>query len=482
MTEGRLPIQLIIHKSILIGLLLLLPLGAVAAELPLLGAAATSTGSDTTAIFRAGATTGDSGFHNDFLPAEAITIAARIEVESAHVNQIGNLFALFGLDENFFMHDSAGNYHPWNGNPVDLLATSANAPLAASTQLTLLDGIALGSLGLAGSELRLYLAYNLSSAPARIYYSDTPLQIRIARYDPLQVTASATQSITFTMLDSARNREIPLLVFLPESPAPAPVILFSHGLGGTYETAVYLGEHWSARGYVAVFMQHPGSDATILEGVPASQILSVMQAAASAGNLVARIDDVSAIIDQLEIWNADSSHALGLRLDLNHIGMSGHSFGARTTQITSGEIVPWISTPTRDPRIKAAMPLSASVTSITTASALLGAVDIPWLIMTGTLDESVINDTTVAERLAVFPALPPGNKYELVLFEGEHHAFTDRPVSALQNPRNPAHHPAIKAISTAFWDSYLRGDVSARQWLENTARSVLSSGDSWQLK
>ena len=129
------------------------------------------------------------------------------------------------------------------------------------------------------------------------------------------------------------------------------------------------------------------------------------------------------------------------------------------------------------------MPLSGSVTSIATAAQLLGNVNIPWLLMTGTRDVSPINDTTVADRLAVFPALPPGNKYELVLFEGEHHAFTDRPVSVLQNPRNPAHHPAIKAISTAFWDSYLRNDVGARRWLDsNAVRSVLAPADGWQLK
>lgn len=208
-----------------------------------------------------------------------------------------------------------------------------------------------------------------------------------------------------------------------------------------------------------------------------------MQAAASAENLVARIGDVSAVIDQLEIWNADPDHMLGQRLDLERIGMAGHSFGARTTQITSGEIVPWLNYNTTDPRIKAAMPLSASVTNINTAAALLADVAIPWLIMTGTNDVSLVNDTTVADRLAVFPALPPGAKYELVLFEGEHHAFTDRPLSVIQAPRNPAHHGAIMAISTAFWDSWLRHDAAARQWLEGDAiQSVLAPADRWQFK
>ena len=38
------------------------------------------------------------------------------------------------------------------------------------------------------------------------------------------------------------------------------------------------------------------------------------------------------VLDQLEEWNKDSKHELHGRLDLKHIGMSGHSFGAVTTQ------------------------------------------------------------------------------------------------------------------------------------------------------
>jgi len=461
----------------------LLPMFAAAAELPALANATAASGKPTAAIFRSGANTAGAAFRNDFLAAEAITIRAQIEVDPVHINQTGNLFLLLSLDGQLFMRNASGNFQSWNGNPASLLATVPNAPLPARKELPIIDNIALGALGLAGSNLAFYLAYNVTAEPGEIYYSGSPLQISISSYDPLQITAATTQSFTTTLLDSTRNRELPLLVFLPQATTPAPVVLFSHGLGGTYETAVYLGQHWSARGYVVVFMQHAGSDGKILEGVPASQILAVMQAAASAENLVARIADVSAIIDQLELWNADTRHILGKRLALDRIGMAGHSFGARTTQTTSGEIVPWLNYPTRDPRITAAMPLSGSVTNIATAAQLLGNVNIPWLLMTGTRDVSPINDTTVAERLAVFPALPPGNKYELVLFEGEHHAFTDRPVSVLQNPRNPAHHPAIKAISTAFWDSYLRNDVGARRWLDsNAVRSVLAPADGWQLK
>jgi predicted dienelactone hydrolase len=60
--------------------------------------------------------------------------------------------------------------------------------------------------------------------------------------------------------DEKRSREIPIRVYLPTDQAAAPVVLFSHGLGGNREGSAFLGKHWAARGYVAVFVQHPGSD------------------------------------------------------------------------------------------------------------------------------------------------------------------------------------------------------------------------------
>lgn len=39
--------------------------------------------------------------------------------------------------------------------------------------------------------------------------------------------------------------------------------MFSHGLGGSRSGSAFLGEHWAARSYVAVSLQHPGSDDSV---------------------------------------------------------------------------------------------------------------------------------------------------------------------------------------------------------------------------
>ncbi len=110
-------------------------------------------------------------------------------------------------------------------------------------------------------------------------------------------------------------------------------------------------------------------------------------------------------------------------------------------------------------------------------------VKIPWLLLTGTKDDALIVDADAESRLKVFPALPPGGKYELVLDRAEHSAFSDRALPGDSERRNPNHHRAILAVTTAFWDAYLREDVRARAWLDGEAvRGVLEAGDSWQRK
>jgi hypothetical protein len=165
------------------------------------------------------------------------------------------------------------------------------------------------------------------------------------------------------------------------------------------------------------------------------------------------------------------------------VGMSGHSFGAVTTQAVSGQAFIGGTAALTDPRIDAAIAFSPSTPRRGGAEQAFGGVKIPWLLMTGTKDTSPIGDQTAQSRLAVFPALPPGNKYELVLDQAEHSAFTDRALPGDREPRNPNHHRAILAITTAFWDAYLKRDESAKEWLAGDGpKGVLEKGDRWQKK
>jgi hypothetical protein len=70
-----------------------------------------------------------------------------------------------------------------------------------------------------------------------------------------------------------------------------------------------------------------------------------------------------------------------------------------------------------------------------------------------------------------------------VLDNAEHSAFGDRALPADTERRNPNHHRALLAVTTAFWDAYLRNDEAARMWLDGDAvRSVLEKADQWEKK
>lgn len=306
---------------------------------------------------------------------------------------------------------------------------------------------------------------------------------RGAEYDPLAVPAEFTpQVVDLTVKDVRRHRDIPIRVYRPQAMQAVPVVLFSHGLGGSREGSSYLGKHWAARGYVAVFLQHPGSDTGVWKDEAPRRRMDAMREAANPQNFLLRVNDVTAVLDQLDRWNKMEGHPLGERLDLRKVGMSGHSFGAVTTQAVSGQMTERGKASFADARIAAAVIMSPSSPRRSTPEAAFGKVSLPWMLMTGTKDVSPIG-ADLESRLAVFPALPPGRKYELVLFGAEHSAFTDRALPSDTEPRNPNHHRVILALSTAFWDTYLLGSAAAQRWLDGDGpRSLLNDQDKWQKK
>lgn len=303
-------------------------------------------------------------------------------------------------------------------------------------------------------------------------------------YDPLAVGTAKPEPTDLTVRDGPRSRDIPVRVYLPAGKGPAPVVLFSHGLGGTRAGSAYLGTHWAARGYAVVFLQHPGSDDGVWKDVPPARRMAAMQQAAGLENFRLRVADVGAVLDQLGRWQAADPHPLAGRLDLARVGMSGHSFGAVTTQAVSGQAFP-VGKGMTDPRVKAAVLMSPSGPRRgADPKAAFGGVKLPWLLLTGTKDAAPFGDAADPKtRLAVFPALPPGGKYELVLDKAEHSAFTDRALPGDVEKRNPNHHKAVLALTTAFWDAYLRDDQAARGWLDGDGpKGVLEPADRWQKK
>ncbi len=304
-------------------------------------------------------------------------------------------------------------------------------------------------------------------------------------YDPLAIELSPAlpAPLDLDVVDEGRERTIPVRVWLPSHDRPAPVILFSHGLGGARDGNAYLGRHWSARGYCVVFLQHAGSDEAVWRDLPFPERLPALRKAINLSTTLDRYRDVPAVLDRLDAWNGEAGGPLDGRLDPARVGIAGHSFGAVTAQGVTGQRTADRRTPFTDRRIGAALLMSPSLPRIGDGQSAFGSIAIPWMIMTGTEDDSPVGNATPESRREVFASLPPGEKYELVLFQGEHQAFGDRVLPGSKRPRDPNHHRVVLALSTAFFDAFLRGDKAALGWLESDApRSVLADGDVWQWK
>jgi hypothetical protein len=72
---------------------------------------------------------------------------------------------------------------------------------------------------------------------------------------------------------------------------------------------------------------------------------------------------------------------------------------------------------------------------------------------------------------------------ELVLDKAEHSVFTERALPGEKKSPSPNHHGVILALSTAFWDAYLRKDQVAKQWLgDEGPQGAMESSDLWQRK
>jgi dienelactone hydrolase len=278
------------------------------------------------------------------------------------------------------------------------------------------------------------------------------------------------EEILLEWKDARRNRSVPVKIYRPKKEEGAfPLIVFSHGLGGSREGYGYLGSHWASHGYISLHLQHIGSDAAIWRDVPKTERLRAMRmAAADPRNALHRPVDVRFAIDQMVALNRKTGPFKG-RIDIGKIGIAGHSFGAHTALLIAGQklIGPnERSLSFADSRVKAMAAMSAPVPQRKNllARSYEGVV-LPCLHMTGTADHSIVGKTKVEERRLPFDHISGVDQFLIVLKGGDHMVFSGR--KRHQGPRrtDPVFHGVIRMSTVAFWDAYLKRDHTAIRWL-----------------
>ncbi len=253
---------------------------------------------------------------------------------------------------------------------------------------------------------------------------------------------------------------------------PMPTIIWSHGFGGNKDGAAFLSRYLTTFGYNILHITHHGTDSSLWEGKPGHPWNHLRKAKVSRHTSLNRFHDVPFVLDAIKKW-AKENPEVGELMDLENLGMSGHSFGALTTQIMAGQL-----TPDKDhnlvslceDRFKAGIlysvvPVKHLMSEPETIEAY-NAITLPLLHMTGTDDGSPIEDFGYEERLVVYNNTINAPKHLLVKQEGDHMVYNGTRGKLAANPLRERHEDIIKITALAYWDMMLKNSSEATEWLE----------------
>ncbi len=320
----------------------------------------------------------------------------------------------------------------------------------------------------------------------------------LAHAEDLPVYAPLSASLEVEVLklewqDKARNRVVPVKLYFPKTGSgPFPVIVFSHGLGGSREGYEYLGRHWAGCGYVSVHLTHMGSDDSLWKNVPAAERGNALKkGAANLQSALERPPDVQFALDEITRMNVNESSPLKSRLDLKALAVAGHSFGGYTTLALAGQtfMLPFFQSKRyEEPRIKAAIQMSAPAPTIRRdLDGSYATIKIPVMHMTGTKDFlELLPQTTAADRRIPYDHMSQAETCLVNFVNGDHFIFSGRvglPGAAERKAQDALFQKLICASTTAFWDAYLKGNAAAKKWLlEGGCEKLLGKEASFEHK
>lgn len=286
-------------------------------------------------------------------------------------------------------------------------------------------------------------------------------------------------TVELTLRDDAREKDLPVLVRAPISDGASrhPLIVFSHGMGGSSDAFATPSEHWASHGYIVI---HPTHDDSIkLRRARGEKV--TMQSFIAAGTRqvdpIGRVKDITLILDRLGELESRIDALIDKdgagRIDRERVCMAGHSAGAFTTQMIvgvkmGGRLAALRTARFADPRIKCFIPISPQGVGMAGMNeSSWHDVKLPMLAVTGSEDFSPISNESPESRGHCFDySAATGNKYLLWIEGAKHSSFGGK----LGDPESVRHavDVSMKCVTTAFLDAYLRADDRALDWLTAT--------------
>lgn len=283
-----------------------------------------------------------------------------------------------------------------------------------------------------------------------------------------------TEVSDIVLHDARRNKDLHLRVFYPAEAGNYPVIVFSHGAGGSQSCCDALTRHWASYGYITLQPTH--EDSTVQRRHSGEENIQFLQAVREALKKPAlwesRPLDISFVLDSLPLLQKRIP-ALAGRMDATRVGVAGHSMGAFTADAIAGALVDLpgrLATNFSDPRVKSVLLLSPQGPGefgLTDHS--WDHVSLPLMSMTGSLDSGAAHQGPVWKKIP-FDRSQPGDKFHLFIEGANHMSFI---TAQTLLPALAAQAEAIlgyaNSASLAFWDAYLKNDAPAKQYLQSDA-------------
>lgn len=305
----------------------------------------------------------------------------------------------------------------------------------------------------------------------------------------ITIPDSGAKDIYGKFYDTERDRSVPYKVYFPDTlKGEYPVIIFSHGLGGSVEAAKYLGEHLSQNGYVCFHIQHYGSDESVWAGAKTRReiIRLLKKSIKDLSNAVNRFNDIPFVVSEIIKLNTNSGIFKG-HLDTNSIGIIGHSYGARSVLIAAGERLAKGKFSFKEPRIKVGVALSPNLPDNPPddLSIIYRDIDIPLFHITGTDDGDPLErseDFTPENRTIPYKNINGSAQYMLVLNKAVHSTFGGNEIRSSDDPYYKEHIESIKKGVTAFLNLYLKKSEQDGKYLKIEYKNSLDAKDRFEWK
>jgi predicted dienelactone hydrolase len=285
-------------------------------------------------------------------------------------------------------------------------------------------------------------------------------------------------------------------VYLPQKlTKPAPIIVIAPGLNSDFQSLRYVAQHLASYGFATVGIDFPESDNARMKDA-----LQGLDTFPNPNAWMNQPKDVSLVLDTLEQKMQSDPNWQG-KLDINNVGILGHSLGGYTATAIGGADVQWqdlvkacakLNNPNQinlnpallwqcqgiadappvadlqDLRIKAVIAINP-VTNPAFGNEGINQISVPIMFIAGSAD---IFAPPLPEQITPFTAVNKGDKYLLLVKNGTHLSFlqdTDKLPAFIVGEGQDLAYNYLKSISLAFFNLYLNKQPEFEPYLTDAA-------------